>query len=331
MAGDKTDKVPETTTQVEVDPNEVEIPLIGVRLPRDVVPWLIAGLVTMLFMGWFFLSKLPNVWFDEEGYYSHGLLIPFMTMAAIYMRRDKIRAEPVSTSKAGLVILVFGLLGLVAARVIENLSLGNFAFMVTLIGACYFAFGAKVSKHLVGPLLFLIFMMPVLGWLIDIWTNPLQIASTHIAEKLLNIVAYNTDMSPAQPTVIHMNNYTLNVGGPCSGFKLILSLTAFTAFFVMISKLGWKKNLALFALTLPLALFINGLRIMLIGVVGEGQTSFAPVISPFANWLRNYGDDAGMVFHDFSGYGTLLICFVILHFIVRALEGKEKKKNAEAA
>jgi exosortase len=312
--------------------NEVEIPLIGVKLQRDVVPWLVAGLAAMLLMGWFFLSRLPDVWFDEEGYYSHGLLIPFMTMAAIYMRRDKLKAEPVGTSMIGLVVMILGLLALVASRTIENLSLGNFAFMVTLIGACYFAFGAKVSKHLLGPLLFLIFMMPVLGWLIDIWTNPLQIASTHIAEKLLNVVGYGTDMTPAQPTVIHMNYYTLNVGGPCSGFKLILSLTAFTAFFVMISKLGWKKNLLLFALSLPLALFINGLRIMLIGVVGEAQSTFTPVLTPFANWLRNHGDDAGMVFHDYSGYGTLLICFVILHFIVRALEGKAKKEeNAEEA
>jgi exosortase len=323
------DKVNEDGSVVAVD--EVEIPLIGVKLPRNVLPWIVAGLASMLLMGWFFLSKLPDVWFDEEGYYSHGLLIPFMTMAAIYMRRDKLKAEPLGTSIIGLILLILGLLALAAARMIDNLSLGNFAFMLTLIGGAYFAFGAKVSKHLLGPLLFLIFMMPVLGWLIDIWTNPLQIASTRIAEKMLNIVSYSTDMSLAQPTVIHMNNYTLNVGGPCSGFKLILSLTAFTAFFVMISKLGWKKNLLLFALTLPLALFINGLRIMLIGVVGEAQTTYAAVLTPFANWLRNYGDDAGMVFHDYSGYGTLLICFVILHFIVRALEGKEKKEDAEKA
>ncbi len=313
-----------TTQEVELV-DEVEIPLIGIKLPRAVIPWLVAGLGAMLLMGWFFLSKLPDVWFDEEGYYSHGLLIPFMAMAAIYMRRDKIAAEPVSSSRTGLFIMILGLLALTASAVIENLSLGAFAFMITLLGGVYYAFGSKISKHLLGPIVFLVFMLPVLGWLIDIWTNPLQIASTRIAEKLLNVVGYVTDMSGAQPTVVHMNNYTLNVGGPCSGFKLILSLTAFTAFFVMISRLGWKKNLLLFALTLPLALFINGLRIMLIGVVGEGQTSFTPLISPFATWLLNYGEDAGMVFHDYSGYGTLLICFVILHFIVRALEGKKKK------
>ena len=80
MSGDKI-----TEDGVEAVENEVEIPLIGVKLPRDVVPWLVAGLAAMLFMGWFFLRQLPNVWFDtasipaylaEEGFpYTSGVPI----------------------------------------------------------------------------------------------------------------------------------------------------------------------------------------------------------------------------------------------------------------
>jgi exosortase/archaeosortase family protein len=125
-----------------------------------------------------------------------------------------------------------------------------------------------------------------------------------------------------------MNHYDLNVGGPCSGFKLLLSLTAFTTFFIMISKLGLAKNiLLLLAINPLLALFINGLRIMLIGVVGEGSR-----VNPDAGWVQyllRYGEDAGMVFHDYSGYITLLVCFVILHYIVRALE-RGTESNAQS-
>jgi exosortase len=305
-------------------PDEVEVPLIGMRLKRDMVPWLIAGAGTLLLLGWFFLSSLPAIWFDEEGYYSHGLLIPFMAIAVIYGRREKIAREQAGSSTWGFVIMSVGLAGLLASKIINNLSLAGFFFIAAIIGGIFFAFGRNIAKHMIGPALFLIFMMPVLGWAIDSWTNPLQLTSTKIANKMLNVAGYETDMSPAQPTVIHMNNYPLNVGGPCSGFKLILSLVAFTSFFAMISDLGWKKNLILFALSLPLALFINGLRIMLIGAVGESQSTNTPILTPFAGWLRHYGTDAGMVFHDYSGYLTLLVCFVILHFIVRALEGKKQ-------
>jgi exosortase/archaeosortase family protein len=199
---------------------------------------------------------------------------------------------------------------------------------MSLIGGVYFAFGKGVGRLCLGPLLFLAFMMPVLGMLIDNTTNPLQLISTKVASKMLNIVGYQTEISPAFPTTIHLNHYTLNVGGPCSGFKIILSLTAFTTFFIMISKLGLVKNLLLlFVINPALALFINVLRIMLIGVVGE-----AAINNPDAGWveyLHRYGPDAGMVFHDWSGYITLIVCFVILHYIVRALEGRGT--NAVAA
>lgn len=310
----------------------VEIPLIGVKLPRTVIHWLIAAFASLLLLGWFFLRALPAVWFGEEGYYSHGLLIPFMALAVIYARRDRIKSEPVGSSKAGLAVMILGLLLLVASRLIDNLSLAALAFILAIIGGIYFAFGGRVGRHCLSPVLFLLFMMPVLGWFIDVWTNPLQRASTRVAEKMLSIAGYGTDMSPAQPTLIHMDHYQLLVGGPCSGFKLILSLFAFATFFVMISNLGLKRNLLLIALTFPLALVINGLRIMLIGVVGEGASGDG-ILASFGNWLVAHGDgkkDAGMVFHDYSGYLTLIVCFIILHYIVKALE-KKKEPDAVAS
>jgi hypothetical protein len=67
---------------------------------------------------------------------------------------------------------------------------------------------------------------------------------------------------------------------------------------------------------------------MLIGMVGEAQSTQTPLLSGFAQWLRNYGDDAGMVFHDYSGYFTLIICFILLHYIVKLLEGKKQTSEA---
>jgi exosortase len=294
----------------------IEIPLIGVQFPRSWLPLLFAGFGAVVVFGWSFLQHLPATWFEEEGYYSHGILIPFMSLAVIYMRREQIAKEPVGSSPLGLVLLLLGcLLLLLGKRIDNNLSVAAAGFILALIGGAYFSFGRYVARHLLGPLLFLVFMMPVLGWFIDNFTNPLQVISTRIAEKMLNIAGFQTAISPVYPTRIDMNNYTLIVGGPCSGFKLILALTAFAVFFLMISKMNWWRSLVFIALILPLALFINGLRIMLIGVVGENGSH------PLFSWLRNYGDDPGLVFHDYSGYITLIVCFLILNVIVKYLEG----------
>lgn len=301
-------------------PDEVIIPILGIRLPRAIFPWLIIALFSALLLGWSFLTSLPPMWFDEEGYYSHGILVPFMTLAVIYMRRDQIRKQPIGSSWLGFAVMLIGLGMVLEGRSIGNMSISGFGFILSLIGGVYFAFGKHIGRICLAPFLFLIFMMPFLGYIIDLTTNRLQIMSTVVASKMLSLVGFQNMIPDGFPTLILMDHYELNIGGPCSGFKLILSLTAFTTFFVMISSLGLWKDIFLFAITIPLALLINGLRIMLIGIVGEYGT-----INPGAWWavkMRELGknSDVGLVFHDYSGYITLIVCFIILHYTVKLLE-----------
>ncbi len=93
---------------------------------------------------------------------------------------------------------------------------------------------------------------------------------------------------------------------PCSGLKLLVALTAFTAFFMMIARLKWWGNAALALLVFPLALFMNGLRIALVGMVGDQM-----------------GHDAGIAFHDWSGYLVLVLCFYLLFKAARGLGWKD--------
>lgn len=317
------DKVMATdgSTQEEERRDVLHVPIIGIEIERALVPAILLCLGAVLVLGWSFLIELPRFWFEEEGYYSHGLLVPFMSIAVLYMRRETLAKAEKGSSVVGFVLLLFGALLFLAGRLIDNLSIQAGAFILILVGATYYVFGPKVGRLTLGPILFLIFMMPALGWIIDATTNPLQIISTKIATKMLNIVGYQTYVSPINPTFVDMNLYSFQVGGPCSGFKLSLALTAFTIFFIMISNLGWAKNLFLFALSVPLALFLNGLRIMFIGVVGElGAASPDAAIVRWIRSLDKSQSDVGMIFHDYSGYLTLFICFILLHYIVRALE-----------
>jgi exosortase/archaeosortase family protein len=107
-------------------------------------------------------------------------------------------------------------------------------------------------------------------------------------------------------TTVQLARFTLNIAVPCSGLKLLIALAAFTVFFMLVANLKWMGNLVLVALWLPLSLLINGLRIAMIGMVGN-----------------TWGHDAGMQFHDYSGYLTLLVCFFILFRVARGLGWKD--------
>lgn len=155
------------------------------------------------------------------------------------------------------------------------------------------------------PIAYLSFALPLFGMAIEIYTNPLQEYSTQVATFILGLSGFE-HMQVNSTTVIMNNGFNLNVGVPCSGLRLILALTAFTIFFVLIANLNWWRNLIMIGLILPLSLIINGLRIALIGIVGEMR-----------------GPDAGMAFHDYSGYITLIICFIVLFKIARLLGWKD--------
>ena len=64
--------------------------------------------------------------------------------------------------------------------------------------------------------------------------------------------------------------------------------------------------MAMLVIVVPLCLFINSLRVTLIGLVGEFR-----------------GDLAAHTFHDWSGYITLLICFFLLFKYARWLGWKD--------
>ena len=147
------------------------------------------------------------------------------------------------------------------------------------------------------PLGFLAMMMPFPGPVLNDLTRGLQDLSTTGAAVLLNLVTFHNVHTGYQ---IAMDNFVLFVDVPCSGFKTLLALITFNAFFARMLDGSIGKRILLFLTCLPLALAINIVRIALIGIVGE-----------------TVGDDAAHIFHDYSGLITLVLGFAVLFTAAR--------------
>lgn len=247
---------------------------------------------------------LPNIYNSPDGYYSHGWLVPLISAFIIYKRWDRLKDIPVKPGYVAAVPLLAILWVMRPAHIIEfqiALSLG--LILVLLFGA-WFVAGFRWMLGLSPAILYLAFGLPLWTMAIDNYTNPLQIYSTKVAFKILQLTGFEPMYEGT--TIINLNNFTLDVGVPCSGLKLLLAVTAFTFLFVLIARLRWWGNAIMVLLVLPLCLAINGLRIGMIGMVGD-----------------IWGSDAGNTFHDYSGYITLLICFLILFRIAKWLGWKD--------
>ncbi|MCW5936388.1 MAG: exosortase/archaeosortase family protein [Fimbriimonadaceae bacterium] len=263
----------------------------------------LASILVLAAVVFCFAPLIPEIkkrWLDMDGYYAHGLLIPLCAAYLIWDKWDRIKEIPVKGVLWMLVPMgVVLYISMAAARAIMPSALS--VLLVIALGlSVVFLAGWRWLWATLPSLLFLLLGFPVFDRVIDSSTMPLQIKSTSVAYYILKAVGLNP--LRLDPTVIHLDNFDLNVAAACSGLKTTIAVSAAVIFFMLIAKLRWWANLLLAAIAIPLSLIINGVRISMIGMVGN-----------------SYGHDAGMQFHDYSGYIALAMCFLILGWITKKL------------
>ena len=252
---------------------------------------------------WPLLSYLYSLWTGPDGYYTHGFLVPVIVGYLVYRSWPKLKEVPIKPQAWPLILLLPILWVAYAARLAELRSILSIGFVATLLIGIWFIFGSRWMIRLTLPALYLLFALPIWSGFVTNYTNPLQLLSTKAAYKILELFSHPLQTNS---TTILVGNFWLDVGVPCSGLKLILALAAFTSFFMLVGGLKWWGNVLMTFAIFPLCLFVNGLRIAMIGLVGE-----------------HYGDRAGVAFHDYSGYIALLVCFFILFKFARWLGWKD--------
>lgn len=270
-------------------------------------PWFLPALVALasICLGfWQLVYNLPQLWTKEEGYYSHGMIVPLISAYVLFKNWDRLKEIPVKPFWFATIPLGLTLLGGFAAGVTDVREVLSVMFVMAIVFAVWTVAGGRWVWATLPAILFLFFMLPVWDSVIDRYTQPLQVLSTDISYWILKLIGFNP-LRHGQ-TFIYLDQFTLNVGAPCSGLKLIISVTAFTLFFMLIGRLKWYSNIIFFGLIFLICPIMNGLRIAMIGIVGN-----------------LWGNKAGTAFHDYSGYIMLLLCFFLLFKIARILGWKD--------
>lgn len=304
--------VPEETSGTDTDKNAGGKEKRGSGLPQMLASiavryWKIALVVALLLLSHrHAVQYWADMWGRKDSYYSHGPLVPIIAAFMIWANRKRIAASTIRPSWLGLALMILALPAFVFGHWSSSAALLGVTFFLFLVGAALLLFGIKGSRYLIFPLLYLAFMVPLPSTLLDEATFGIQLQSTTIASKMLDLSGYETTQVGTRIEAFDLPQ-ALVVGEACSGFRLLISLLTFTAFFVyMVQAPGWKK-LVLIAAALPLSLFINSLRITMIGYAGI--------------WTGSA--EAMHQFHDWSGYLGLIICFVILFGIAKLIKAND--------
>jgi exosortase B len=238
-------------------------------------------------------------WTKESGV--HGPLVLATAVWLVWRDWDRIVAEAkpgsmwlaVPAVLVGAALYTFG-------RAYNFLMIEVAALLLALLGIAYAYVGHKVLMRLWFPIFYLIFLIPLPGWIIDGFTQPLKILVSDIVTWLLAAVGYPITQVGV---TLYIAQYQLLVEDACAGLNSIISLTAVGLFYIyLMHNASWRYSLLLLAFLLPIAIAANVIRVIILVLL-----------------TYYFGNEVAQGYlHDFAGIVTF-VSALLLFFLLDQL------------
>ncbi|OIP08297.1 MAG: exosortase B [Betaproteobacteria bacterium CG2_30_68_42] len=274
----------------------------------ELLRWAPVALGLALLYGPTYWDLAHGLWNTEEQ--AHGPIVAAVALFLIWQNRAALAAAGARPRDvAGGALLGFGLLLYVLGRSQDILLFEIGSQIPVLAGTLLVAAGAPALRALWFPVLFVIFMVPLPGFLVDAATGPLKQMVSLIAENLLYAAGYPIGRSGV---VLTIGPYQLLVADACSGLNSMFSLSALGLLYLYLMRhASWLRNGALIASILPIAFAANAIRVIVLVLV-----------------TYHLGDEAGQGFlHGAAGI-VLFIAALLLLFALDGLIGLFAAKRA---
>lgn len=256
------------------------------------------------FLYWNTFVEMVNDWYNDENY-SHGFLIPVISGYFLWQRKDSIKAVSISPSNSGIFLLLLGLgFYLVGFLSGEQFTM-RFSMLVVLAGALFFTYGRRRFNAISFPFFYLLFMIPLPYLLYDSIAFPLKLFVSRLSVKFLSLIGV---LVLREGNIIHLPDITLEVADACSGIRSIVSLLALSTAIAYLTQKGWIKRLMLIVSAVPIAVFVNSVRVIVTGILADKYGAVA----------------AEGFFHEFAGLLIFGVAILML-FAMAIVLGKSKK------
>ena len=253
----------------------------------------IIGLLVLYVPTYWMLAH--GIWNEED--HAHGPIVLVVALFLIWQQRAVFTSAGAPSRGEiviGWVVLFFGLLAYALGRSQEVMLLEVGSQVPVILGALLITLGAKSVRALWFALFFLLFMIPLPGFIVDTATGPLKQYISVIAEQVLYVAGYPIARSGVTLTV---GPYQLLVADACSGLHSMFSLSAMGLLYLyLMQHSSVARNLIIMAAILPIAFVANVVRVMVLVLV-----------------TYHMGNEAGQGFlHGFAGIMLFILGLLFL-------------------
>ena len=240
-------------------------------------------------------------WNAKDTYYSHGFLVPFVSLFIIWLKREELEKIKISSSNLGWIFFISGLSIHLLSALLRVYFSSGFSLILVLVGLVLLFLGKKYLKQIFFSILFLIFMIPLPLLAVANISFKLKIFAAQVSTFIINKLGV-----PAiqDGSIIKTMNSYLIVEDPCSGIRSLIALIALGALIAFFSRMSKTKKAILFLSSFPIAISSNIFRIVSLSLASE---MYGPKL-------------ATGLFHTIMGILVFVFAFSGLVLVERVLE-----------
>lgn len=231
------------------------------------------------------LLKLVTQWFNDADY-SHGILVPFVSLYLIWRKRDELAKIPSQPSFFwGMAVVLGSLFVMVLGSLGAELSLARGSIVGVICGLVLYFRGGPTLKALSFPIAFLLFAIPLPHLLYNEIVFPLQFIASSFATRVLEIL--NVFPIMREGNVLVMPGLSLEVVEACSGIRSLISLLALAAGYGYLAEKSNVVRWFMFLAMIPLAIISNGTRVMITALMAHyiGPKAAEGFMHEFSGWV----------------------------------------------
>ncbi|CAG7857754.1 hypothetical protein MCAMS1_02694 [biofilm metagenome] len=270
--------------------------------------------LSVLLMGiafWGGIDELIHRW-DKQEEYSHGYMLPLLTLYFIWQKKNIIVQSEFSPSWWGLAIILLALIVFVVGEISALYVLTQYALIIVLLGLAMAIMGWPAVKPVVVPISLLVFAIPLPYFLEASLSANLQLLSSKLGVSFIRWCQIPVFL---EGNVIDLGVYKLQVVEACSGLRYLFPLLSLGFICAYLYEAAFWKRVLLVLSTIPITILMNSFRIGMIGVL-----------------VDNWGIEMAEGFlHDFEGWIVFMACFGVLFIEMAVLSriGDDKKPLLE--
>lgn len=258
----------------------------------------VLGLLALLYAGP--LASLAYDWWTDDNS-SYGMVVPPMAIYIAWLLQKRLFAEPVIPGNRGLLLVAAGCFGFLVGRLGAEFFLTQTSIVTVLAGLIWTFWGVRRLAVLAFPLVLLVTMVPLPAIIYNRMSAPLQLFASFAATEALQWAGFSVYRDG---NIIYLPGMSLGVAEACSGLRSMMSLVIASLLlgYLMCRKLPVRS--LLLVLSIPIAIFVNVLRVMGTTVLADYNPEYAVgFYHSFSGWL---------VF--VAGFGLLWLTAYLLHW-----------------